>query len=248
MSDAPVRTMIGTADGELAFQHYFVRDRCAPAVTGFRFDGAAGAALSPEIMRRLDDPRLAGIIICPSNPFVSVDPVLAIPGMRERLARATVPVVAVSPIVAGAAIKGPTAKMMRELRIPNTYRCRRTALPRPVARLRARPSGRRARARGRRTRSLYCRDPDRHANVGRSRATRCRRVAIHQTDQVRGTRRVGGGAAEERSPGETTPRVAADAERAQRVDARDGRRRAGRIDADTGPRRHPARLSSARSG
>ncbi len=120
MSDAPVRTMIGTADGELAFQHYFVRDRCAPAVTGFRFDGAAGAALSPELARRLDDPALAGIIICPSNPFVSVDPVLAIPGMRERLARATVPVVAVSPIVAGTAIKGPTAKMMRELRIPNT--------------------------------------------------------------------------------------------------------------------------------
>ncbi len=120
MSDTPVRTMIGTVGGEIAFQHYFVRDRCAPAVTGFRFDGAAHAGLSPEMIRRLDDPRLAGIIICPSNPFVSVDPVLAIPGLRERLARATVPVVAVSPIVAGTAIKGPTAKMMRELRIPNS--------------------------------------------------------------------------------------------------------------------------------
>ena len=120
MADAQVRTMIGTADGELAFQHYFVRDRCAPAVSGFRFDGAADAMLTPEIQRRLDDPRLAGIIICPSNPFVSVDPVLAVAGIHERLASARVPVVAVSPIVAGAAIKGPTAKMMLELKIPNS--------------------------------------------------------------------------------------------------------------------------------
>jgi LPPG:FO 2-phospho-L-lactate transferase len=119
MSDAPVRTMIGTANGELAFQHYFVRDRCAPAVTEFRFDGAAAAAPTPQIEQRLDDANLAGVIICPSNPFVSVDPVLAVPGMRERLKRAGVPIVAVSPIVAGTAIKGPTAKMMSELKIPN---------------------------------------------------------------------------------------------------------------------------------
>jgi LPPG:FO 2-phospho-L-lactate transferase len=119
MSDAPVRTMIGTANGELAFQHYFVRDRCAPAVTGFRFDGAANAKLTAQIETALGDPRLAGVIICPSNPFVSVDPVLAVPGLRERLARIRAPVVAISPIVAGTAIKGPTAKMMTELNIPN---------------------------------------------------------------------------------------------------------------------------------
>ena len=77
------------------------------------------AALTPELVERLEDPSLAGVIICPSNPFVSVDPVLAIPGMRERLARAQAPVVAISPIVAGAAIKGPTAKMMRELNMPS---------------------------------------------------------------------------------------------------------------------------------
>jgi LPPG:FO 2-phospho-L-lactate transferase len=118
MSDAPVRTMIVTANGELAFQHYFVRDRCAPAVTGFRFDGADTATPTSLIEQRLDG-SLAGVIICPSNPFVSVDPILAIPGMRERLQRAGVPIVAVSPIVAGTAIKGPTAKMMTELRIPN---------------------------------------------------------------------------------------------------------------------------------
>ena len=119
MSDAPVRTMIGTADGELAFQHYFVRDRCAPAVTGFRFAGASDAAPTREIEARFDDAGLAGVIICPSNPFVSVDPVLAVPGMRERLERLRIPIVAVSPIVAGTAIKGPTAKMMTELSIPN---------------------------------------------------------------------------------------------------------------------------------
>jgi LPPG:FO 2-phospho-L-lactate transferase len=119
MSDAPVRTMIGTANGELAFQHYFVRDRCAPAVTGFRFDGAATATPTRQIEAALDDPRLAGVIICPSNPFVSVDPVLAVPGFREQMGRIRAPIVAISPIVAGTAIKGPTAKMMTELNIPN---------------------------------------------------------------------------------------------------------------------------------
>lgn len=119
MTDTPVRTIVSTPTGELAFQHYFVRDRCEPTVTGFRFEGAKDAALTAEMVERLEDPRLAGVIICPSNPFVSVDPVLAIPGMRERLKHARVPVVAISPIVAGAAIKGPTAKMMRELQIPN---------------------------------------------------------------------------------------------------------------------------------
>jgi LPPG:FO 2-phospho-L-lactate transferase len=119
MSDAAVRTMIGTADGELAFQHYFVRDRCAPAVTGFRFAGASSAAPTREIETRLDDPALAGVIICPSNPFVSVDPVLSVPRMREKLKQLRAPIVAVSPIVAGTAIKGPTAKMMTELSIPN---------------------------------------------------------------------------------------------------------------------------------
>ena len=119
MSDAPVRTMIGTANGELAFQHYFVRDRCAPAVTGFRFHGAATAKPTRQIEAALDDPRLSGVIICPSNPFVSVDPVLAVPGLREAMGRIRAPIVAISPIVAGTAIKGPTAKMMTELNIPN---------------------------------------------------------------------------------------------------------------------------------
>lgn len=120
MTDDPVRTTVDTAQGELAFQHYFVRDRCAPAVTGVRFVGAEQARLSPSLSEALRDPALAGVIVCPSNPYLSIDPILAVPPLRAALTNLQVPVVAVSPIVAGAAIKGPTAKMMRELDIPNT--------------------------------------------------------------------------------------------------------------------------------
>ncbi len=120
MTDDPVRTTVDTAQGELAFQHYFVRDRCAPAVTGVRFVGAEQARLSPSLSEALRDPALAGVIVCPSNPYLSIDPILSVPPLRAALTNLQVPVVAVSPIVAGAAIKGPTAKMMRELDIPNT--------------------------------------------------------------------------------------------------------------------------------
>jgi LPPG:FO 2-phospho-L-lactate transferase len=116
MSDDPVRTTVLTVDGPLPFQHYFVRDRCAPAVTGFEFRGSASARPNPRILTRIAE--ADGIVICPSNPFVSVDPILNVPGMREALRAAAAPVVAVSPIVGGLAIKGPTAKMMQELRVP----------------------------------------------------------------------------------------------------------------------------------
>ncbi|MDE0451918.1 MAG: 2-phospho-L-lactate transferase [Gammaproteobacteria bacterium] len=121
MSNDPVRTRVLTPDGPLAFQHYFVRDRCEPAVTGFEFDGVEDAAINPEISALLagtSGDGLRAIVICPSNPFVSVDPILALPGMRDMLRSAGVPIIAVSPIVGGRAIKGPTAKMMRELDIP----------------------------------------------------------------------------------------------------------------------------------
>jgi LPPG:FO 2-phospho-L-lactate transferase len=116
MSDDPVRTTVHTADGPLAFQHYFVRDRCKPQVTGFAFEGVENATLNPAIQAGLND--LNGIVICPSNPFVSIDPLLHIPGARNALRQANVPIVAVSPIVGGTAIKGPTAKMMQELKVP----------------------------------------------------------------------------------------------------------------------------------
>ena len=115
MSDSPVRTMVSTSDGELSFQHYFVREQCRPAVTGFRFVGADSSAPSAGFSEALNDPELAAILICPSNPFVSIAPILALPGMVDSLRNHPAPVIAVSPIVAGQAIKGPSAKMMAEL-------------------------------------------------------------------------------------------------------------------------------------
>jgi LPPG:FO 2-phospho-L-lactate transferase len=116
MSDDPVRTTVLTPDGPLAFQHYFVRDRCAPAVTGFEFAGSRDARPAAAMMDWLAS--ADAVVICPSNPFVSVDPMLSLPGFRQALRAAGAPVVAVSPIVGGSAIKGPTAKMMRELGVP----------------------------------------------------------------------------------------------------------------------------------
>ena len=120
VSDDPVRTVIHTPQGPLAFQHYFVRERCTPAVSGFSFVGAETARLNSRLGEWLQAPNLAGVILAPSNPFVSIDPVLAVPGIREQLRRLEVPVVAISPIVAGMAIKGPTAKMMEELGVPRS--------------------------------------------------------------------------------------------------------------------------------
>jgi len=120
MSDDPVHTRVRTGTGLLDFQHYFVRERCVPVVTGFEFDGADKARLNPDIERWLDNPDLAGIILCPSNPFVSIDPVLSLPDLRDRLRESAAPVIAVSPVIAGSAIKGPTVKMMQELSVPNT--------------------------------------------------------------------------------------------------------------------------------
>lgn len=115
MSDDPVRTRVETDEGWLDFQHYFVRRRCEPRVRALEFAGAATARLAANALAALSDPALAAIIICPSNPYLSVDPILAVPGLREALHAASAPVIAVSPIIAGQAVKGPTAKMMAEL-------------------------------------------------------------------------------------------------------------------------------------
>ena len=115
MSDEPVRTIVYTPEGALAFQEYFVRLRCEVAVTGFGFDGVERARPTAEVRAALQHPALAAIVICPSNPFVSIDPILAVPELRDLLRARNVPVVAVSPIIGGAAVKGPAAKMMREL-------------------------------------------------------------------------------------------------------------------------------------
>jgi len=115
MSDQPVRTWVDTDAGPLAFQPYFVRERCAPVARGVRFEGAAGARPSPAFAAALARPDLDAIVICPSNPYLSIDPILAIPKVRAAIEAAPAPVVAVSPIVGGLAIKGPAAKLMREL-------------------------------------------------------------------------------------------------------------------------------------
>lgn len=115
MSDDPVRTFVETAEGPLAFQHYFVRDQCEPVVTGFEFRGAPTATPAPAALRALSDSTLGAVVICPSNPFISIDPILATPQLRAAIQTTHAPVIAVSPIVGGRAIKGPTAKMMVEL-------------------------------------------------------------------------------------------------------------------------------------
>ncbi len=112
MSDDPVRTMILSDGAELPFQDYFVRLRCAVPVTAIRYAGAAAAAINPALP---GIEGVAAIVICPSNPYLSVDPILAVPGMREWMKAHRAPIVAVSPIVGGAAIKGPAAKIMAEL-------------------------------------------------------------------------------------------------------------------------------------
>ncbi len=123
MSDDPVRTRLrttlsGQQGGWLDFQDYFVRLRCAPAISEVEFAGAETARPHPEVLAALADPLLRVAVICPSNPFISIDPILAVPGIRAALRDCPAPVLAVSPIIAGKAVKGPTAKMMAELGLP----------------------------------------------------------------------------------------------------------------------------------
>jgi LPPG:FO 2-phospho-L-lactate transferase len=115
MSDAPLRTVLLTDDGELAFQDYFVRRQCKPAVRALKFEGASSAPMGAAFAGALQDSELAGIVVCPSNPYLSIQPILEIPGVRSRLRARRAPAVAVSPIVGGQALKGPAAKIMREL-------------------------------------------------------------------------------------------------------------------------------------
>ena len=115
MTDASVATFVITEAGRLSFQSYFVERQCRPRVTSIEFQGAATAEPTAAALAALARPDLAGLIICPSNPWLSVDPMLAIPGWRQVLLDLAVPRVAVTPIVGGRAIKGPTAKIMGEL-------------------------------------------------------------------------------------------------------------------------------------
>ena len=117
MSDDPVRTRLRTAEGWLDFQDYFVRQQCRPVVEEIAFVGAKTARALPAFLAALADPLLRAVVICPSNPFISVEPILAIPGVWDAMRACAAPVIAVSPIIGGRAVKGPTAKMMTEFGI-----------------------------------------------------------------------------------------------------------------------------------
>lgn len=115
MSDTPISTLLETDAGPLEFQHYFVRLRAMPKVQRLHYAGAAQARPTDEVLDLLRSHGLEAIILCPSNPYLSVDPILAVPGLRLALRAARVPVVAVSPLIGGRAVKGPTTKIMSEL-------------------------------------------------------------------------------------------------------------------------------------
>ncbi len=110
MSDQPVRTVILTPEGEMPFQEYFVRHRTEPVMLGMRLAGLHEAQASRPVLEALQS--ADAVVLCPSNPFVSIGPILSLPGIRERIAQK--PTVAVSPIIGGQALKGPAAKMMKE--------------------------------------------------------------------------------------------------------------------------------------
>ena len=114
MSDDSVRTQIGTDQGWLDFQDWFVRLRAEPLARAVKFAGVEQARPQPVLLEALRaQPR--GIVICPSNPFISIEPILAVPGLRDAIKVSGAPVVAVSPIIAGQAVKGPTARMFEAL-------------------------------------------------------------------------------------------------------------------------------------
>lgn len=115
MTDDSVRTICESGGRLLAFQEYFVRYRCEPVVDRFVYHGADEAALSPKFDAFIKAADLEGIVICPSNPFLSIAPILALRGVRERLRARRFPTVAVSPIISGTAVKGPAAKIFKEL-------------------------------------------------------------------------------------------------------------------------------------
>ena len=115
MSDDRVRTRVRSDAGWIDFQDYFVRQQCRPVVHELAFEGVTLAQPHAGITAALRSGDVRAVIVCPSNPFVSVEPILAIPGVRNAIKASGAPVVAVSPIIGGQAVKGPTAKMMREL-------------------------------------------------------------------------------------------------------------------------------------
>jgi LPPG:FO 2-phospho-L-lactate transferase len=106
---------VDTDEGQLGFQDYFVRRRCEPAFRSIRFEGAEAARPAPALLAALTAPDLEAVVICPSNPVLSIGPILAIPGVSAALRTASAPRIAISPFIGGEAVKGPAAKIFREL-------------------------------------------------------------------------------------------------------------------------------------
>ena len=113
MTDDTLRTVVITEISEMSFQEYFVKNRCDPRVISLRFDSPSECSPSPGFVTALNESDL--LVFCPSNPFLSVDPILAVPGVRKKIENFRGARVAVSPIVGGEAIKGPAGKILREL-------------------------------------------------------------------------------------------------------------------------------------
>ena len=116
MTDDAVRTYVLTEDGEVSFQEYFTTLACEPVVKGFHYAGAEDAMLTPEVSDALDSADLEAVVLCPANPYHTIRPILEVPGMRELLRKRKAPVIAVTPIVGGRALRGSAAKIMSELR------------------------------------------------------------------------------------------------------------------------------------
>ena len=113
MTDDTLKTIVITEISEMSFQEYFVKNRCDPRVISLRFDSPSECSPSPGFVTALNESDL--LVFCPSNPFLSVDPILAVPGVRKKIENFRGARVAVSPIVGGEAIKGPAGKILREL-------------------------------------------------------------------------------------------------------------------------------------
>ncbi len=114
-TDEPLKTLVKTLEGILSFQHYFVRDQCRSKILALQYEGSENAQPCSALEESLESSLLETVVVCPSNPFLSIDPILAVKGVREKLKRSKARVIAVSPIVGGDAVKGPTANNLRDL-------------------------------------------------------------------------------------------------------------------------------------
>ena len=120
MTNDSAATIINTSEGQMNFQDYFVRMKCKPVIEQVLHEEASLATANPKVLKALNQTDLNAIILCPSNPFLSMDPILAVPGIREAILQSAAPVIGVSPIIGGRAVKGPTSKIMKELSLPLT--------------------------------------------------------------------------------------------------------------------------------